>query len=53
MGNSSEVLGRIPRPMVDGYLTYGGNVTGNATNNPMVVNYFPYNDWAVDKQDVD
>ncbi|KAE9370969.1 multicopper oxidase [Stipitochalara longipes BDJ] len=41
MGNSSEVLGQVPRPDVEGYLTYGGSVNGNATHDPEVVEYYP------------
>lgn len=45
MGTPSEVLGRIDRPGVEGYLAYGGSVMGNETNNPEVVEFFPYSDW--------
>ncbi|KAI9799802.1 MAG: hypothetical protein M1825_004362 [Sarcosagium campestre] len=30
VGNASDIL-KVPRPMVEGYLTYGGDVMGNAT----------------------
>ena len=46
MGNSSEVLGKVPYPQVAGYLDYGGSVYGNATNPPEVVDYFPYSTWS-------
>ncbi|KAE8448912.1 hypothetical protein EG329_008708 [Mollisiaceae sp. DMI_Dod_QoI] len=39
MGNSSEVLGKVPSPEVDGYLTYGGDVYGNKTHAPHVVHF--------------
>jgi len=39
MGNSTEVLG-ADIPDVEGYLTYGGSVVGNATHDPVVVDYF-------------
>jgi hypothetical protein len=46
MGNSTEVLGRIPRPQVEGYLTYGGSVYGNETHYPEPVDYFPLSAWS-------
>jgi hypothetical protein len=39
MGNETEVLGKVPRPEVEGYLTYGGNVYGNESHWPTVVHY--------------
>jgi L-ascorbate oxidase len=39
MGNSSEVLGRVPTPEVEGYLTYGGDVFGNETHWPNMVHF--------------
>lgn len=39
MGNETEVLDRVPRPEVEGYLTYGGNVYGNESHWPEVVHY--------------
>jgi hypothetical protein len=45
MGNQTEILGRIDRPGVEGYLTYGGSVMGNETNFPEVVDFFPLSDW--------
>lgn len=45
MGNSSEVLGLVPEPEVEGYLTYGGSVVGNETYSPEVVEFFPLSDW--------
>lgn len=44
MGNSSEVLGKVPKPEVEGYLTYGGDVYGNESHWPSVVHY--WDDWA-------
>jgi hypothetical protein len=35
-GNADDIL-RLPRPMVQGYLTYGGSVYGNLTHWPEVV----------------
>jgi L-ascorbate oxidase len=46
MGNSTEVLGRVPQPQVEGYLTYGGSVVGNKTYDPVVVDYFPLSVWS-------
>ena len=40
MGNSTEVLGQVPRPEVEGYLTYGGSVVGNHSHWPQVVEFF-------------
>jgi len=45
MGNQTEILGRIDRPGVEGYLTYGGSVVGNETKPPEVVEFFPLSDW--------
>lgn len=39
MGDAKDVLYRVPRPEVEGYLTYGGNVNGNASHWPEVVYY--------------
>lgn len=44
MGNETELLDKVPRPEVEGYLTYGGNVYGNATHWPEVVQYS--DEWA-------
>jgi hypothetical protein len=38
MGNETEVL-KLPRPEVEWYLTYGGNVYGNESHWPSVVHY--------------
>jgi L-ascorbate oxidase len=47
MGNETELLDKVPRPEVQGYLTYGGNVYGNATHWPEVVHW---NDaWATEQ----
>ncbi|KUJ06572.1 L-ascorbate oxidase [Mollisia scopiformis] len=43
MGNSSEVLGKVPTPEVEGYLTYGGDVYGNETHAPNIVQFS--DDW--------
>ena len=40
MGNETEVLEKVPRPEVEGYLTYGGDVYGNESHWPTVVHYF-------------
>lgn len=47
MGNSSEVLGRVPTPEVEGYLTYGGDVFGNETHYPNVVHF--KDNWEVEQ----
>jgi len=47
MGNETEVLGKVPTPEVQGYLTYGGDVYGNASHWPSVVNYD--DNWAVNQ----
>jgi hypothetical protein len=39
MGNASEIT-RVPLPDAEGYLTYGGSVTGNDTDWPTVVSYW-------------
>ena len=39
MGNETEVLGKVPRPEVEGYLAYGGDVYGNESHWPTVVHY--------------
>ena len=44
MGNETEVLDKVPRPEVEGYLTYGGNVNGNESHWPEVVHFDDY--WA-------
>jgi len=44
MGNSTEVLREVPRPDVEGYLTYGGSVVGNQSHWPEVVEFF--DQWA-------
>jgi hypothetical protein len=44
MGNETEVLDKVPRPEVKGYLTYGGDVYGNESHWPTVVHYF--DSWA-------
>jgi len=46
MGNSTEVLGKVPYPEVTGYLDYGGSVMGNETHPPEVVEYFNYDVWS-------
>lgn len=37
-GNTSEIL-QLPATDVQGYLTYGGNVCGNATHSPNVIHF--------------
>lgn len=37
-GNSSDLM-RVPAPMVQGYLNYGGSVYGNETHHPDVVHF--------------
>lgn len=44
MGNETELLDKVPRPEVEGYLTFGGNVYGNATHWPEVIQYS--DEWA-------
>ena len=44
MGNETEVLEKVPRPEVEGYLTYGGSVYGNESHWPTVLHY--QDDWA-------
>jgi L-ascorbate oxidase len=43
MGNETELLERVPRLDVEGYLNYGGNVYGNKSHWPEVVHY--QDDW--------
>lgn len=38
MGNETEVL-KLPRPEVEGYLTFGGDVYGNESHWASVVHY--------------
>jgi L-ascorbate oxidase len=47
MGNETEVLGKVPTPEVQGYLTYGGDVYGNESHWPNVVKYD--DNWAVNQ----
>lgn len=43
MGNETEVLGQVPAPDdVEGYLSYGGNVYGNESHWPQVVEFNSY-----------
>lgn len=46
MGDYRDITG-IPAVDAAGYLEYGGNVNGNATNPPMVVHYFDADDDAI------
>lgn len=39
MGSYKDVV-TADRPDVEGYLTYGGSVMGNATHDPQVVSFF-------------
>jgi L-ascorbate oxidase len=52
-GDETELLGRVGYPEVDGYLTYGGDVYGNATHAPEMV-HFKDNDgvkgWSEDQR---
>jgi len=45
MGNQSELFAKVRAPDVSGYMTYGGDVYGNATNYPSGVVTFE-DDWA-------
>ena len=40
MGNSSQITRGVPTDLVEGYLTYGGNVYGNSTYDPLVTHFF-------------
>jgi hypothetical protein len=44
MGNATEVM-KLPINEVTGYLTYGGNVNGNNSHWPVVVEY--QDDWMI------
>jgi hypothetical protein len=46
-GNETEVLDKVPRPEVEGYLTFGGNVYGNHSHHPTMVHY--KDRWANDQ----
>lgn len=48
-GNETEVLGQVPADEVEGYLTYGGSVTGNASHYPSVVHFQDYETWSEDQ----
>lgn len=37
-GDAADIL-KAPRPMVEGYLAFGGSVMGNATHDPEGVRY--------------
>jgi len=37
-GNSSDLV-KVPSPMVQGYLTFGGDVYGNETHHPKVIHF--------------
>jgi len=40
MGDREQLLDEVGYPDVQGYLTYGGSVTGNATKWPKVIEHF-------------
>lgn len=46
MGNETDVLGSVPRPEVEGYLTYGGDVYGDENRWPSVVEFQSGGDWT-------
>jgi L-ascorbate oxidase len=47
MGNSTDILGSVPRPQLDGYLDYGGSVYGNDTHYPSgLVQFFNITEWV-------
>lgn len=37
-GDAEDVM-KLPKPEVEGYLTYGGDVVGNATHDPVVIHW--------------
>ena len=39
VGNKTDLLS-VPRPLVDGYLTFGGSVMGNQTHDPEGVQFY-------------
>ena len=39
MGDTQDIM-KIPSPMVENYLTYGGSVMGNSSHDPVGVTYF-------------
>ena len=47
MGDSEQVLNKVPKPEVEGYLTFGGDVYGNKTHWPHVVHF--RDAWADDQ----
>jgi len=38
IGDTADIL-KLPKPQVEGYLTYGGGAYGNATHNPKMVHW--------------
>ena len=42
LGDAADILQK-PRPDVEGYLTFGGNVYGNETHAPTVMHFFDEN----------
>lgn len=44
MGNHTELMAKVHAPEVEGYLTYGGDVYGNSTHFPTVVQF--QDNWA-------
>lgn len=49
MGNESEVLGKVPKPDVEGYLAYGGDVYGDENKYPSVVEFQSGEEWTEDQ----
>lgn len=48
-GNETDILSKVPLPQVEGYLTFGGSVYGNATNDPVMVAFQDANTWIDDQ----
>ena len=38
-GDAEDILGKVPKPEVQGYLTYGGDVVGSEQHDPVVMHY--------------
>ncbi|PBP16992.1 hypothetical protein BUE80_DR012251 [Diplocarpon rosae] len=49
MGTAEEVMGRVPRPDVEGYLTFGGDVVGDERHWPAVVEGVAGAQWTNDQ----
>ncbi|KAI0002709.1 putative multicopper oxidase [Xylariaceae sp. FL0662B] len=39
-GDAASILREIPEPYIDGYLQYGGSAYGNASTDPLVLEYY-------------